>query len=47
MADLKKKKFVKPELIKFDRPLDKVTLCQTGSNNCFNPCGSFRFRWRR
>ncbi len=27
MADKKKKVFVKPELIKFDKPLDEVTMC--------------------
>ncbi len=32
MSDKKKKVFVKPELIKFDKPLDEVTLCQNGSN---------------
>ena len=26
MAEVEKKKFVEPELIKFDEPLDKVTL---------------------
>ena len=33
-----KKKFVKPELIKFDKPLDEVTLCGCGSPPC-GPCG--------
>jgi hypothetical protein len=31
MTDKKKKVFVKPELIKFDKPLDEVTLQQTGT----------------
>ena len=31
MSDKKKKVFVKPELVKFDKPLDEVTLCQTGT----------------
>ncbi len=31
MTDKKKKNFVKPKLIKFDKPLDKVTLCGCGS----------------
>ncbi len=31
MADEKKKVFVKPELIKFDKPLDEVILSQSGS----------------
>jgi len=31
MSDKKKKVFIKPELIKFDKPLDEVTLCQCGS----------------
>ena len=32
MSDKEKKVFVKPELIKFDKPLDEVTLsgCGTG-----------------
>ena len=34
MAEEKKKVFVKPELIKFDKPLDEVTLC-----HCGTPCG--------
>jgi hypothetical protein len=31
MTDKKKKVFIKPELIKFDKPLDEVTLCGSGS----------------
>lgn len=31
MEQIKKKEFVKPELIKFDKPLDEVTLCHSGS----------------
>ena len=38
MDDKKKKVFVKPELIKFDQPLDKVTLSGTGSP-CIQPPG--------
>ena len=35
MSDKKEKVFVKPELIKFDKPLDEVTLSGsgTGPNN--------------
>jgi len=39
MDDKKKKEFVKPELIKFDKPLDEVTLCGCGSGPC-GPCGN-------
>ena len=31
MNKLEKKNFVKPELIRFDKPLDEVTLCHSGS----------------
>jgi hypothetical protein len=35
MTDQKKKEFSKPELIKFDKPLDEVTLLQQiGSVDC-------------
>jgi hypothetical protein len=35
MTDLKKKEFKKPELIKFDKPLNEVTLLQQiGSGEC-------------
>ena len=40
MSDKKERVFVKPELIKFDKPLDEVTLCQCGSP-CNTGCGSF------
>ena len=40
MADEKKKVFVKPELIKFDKPLDEITLGgQCGSPPCGTPPG--------
>lgn len=40
MTDLKKKEFEKPELIKFDKPLDEVTLFQQiGSGECDKPYG--------
>ena len=38
MSDKEKKVFVKPELIKFDKPLDEVTLCQTGTNHVGIDC---------
>jgi hypothetical protein len=44
MTDKKKKKFVKPELIKFDKPLDEVTLCQSGSP-CNSGCDEGRPFW--
>jgi hypothetical protein len=34
MSDKKKRVFVKPELIKFDKPLNEVTLCGSGTGNC-------------
>jgi hypothetical protein len=37
LEDVKKKKFVKPKLIKFDKSLDEVTLCNNGSYN--SGCG--------
>jgi hypothetical protein len=40
MSDKEKKVFVKPELIKFDRPLDEITLWgQCGSPPCGTPPG--------
>jgi hypothetical protein len=36
MDDKKKRVFVKPELIKFDKPLNEVTLCQCGT--IVDPC---------
>ena len=38
MDDKKKKVFVKPELIKFDKPLDEVTMgaCGTPGDLCCN-----------
>jgi hypothetical protein len=38
MDDKKKKVFEKPELIKFDKPLDEVTLWQCGTG-CNTVCG--------
>ena len=35
MEEVKKKKFVKPELIKFDKPLDEVTLCYNGGSTYY------------
>ena len=32
MSDKKKKVFVKPELIKFDKPLNEVTMGHVGTN---------------
>lgn len=42
MDDKKKKEFVKPEVIKFDKPLDEVTLWQCGTlcGPCANSNGS-------
>jgi len=42
MTDKKKKVFEKPELIKFDKPLDEVTLGSCGSP-C-QPCGTFLWK---
>lgn len=33
MKETKKKEFVKPELTKFDKSLDEVTLCNYGSGH--------------
>ncbi len=44
MADKKKKTFLKPKLIKFDKPLDEVTLCGSGTGNCNSVCGSFDWK---
>lgn len=38
MDDKKKKVFVKPDLIKFDKPLDEVTMGGCGSNNTCPKC---------
>ena len=44
MADKKKKTFLKPKLIKFDKPLDEVTLTGCGTP-CNTGCGSKNFGW--
>jgi hypothetical protein len=38
MDDKKKKVFVKPELIKFDKPLNEVTMTNCGTNHVGNDC---------
>lgn len=45
MTDLKKKDFVKPKLVKFDKPLDKVTLCHSGTGDYSDK--TFTFSWWR
>ena len=45
MTDKKKKEFVKPELIKFDKPLDEVTLCGSGTGPCNTGCDEGRPFW--
>jgi hypothetical protein len=42
MSEEKKKTFLKPKLIKFDKPLDEVTLWQCGSP-CNRGCDSMDF----
>jgi hypothetical protein len=48
MKATEKKVFVKPELIKFDKPLNEVTKMhhrhQTGSGGCNNFTGLIRLR---
>jgi len=44
MSDKKKKRFLKPELVKFDKPLDEVTLCQSGTGGC-DTCDEVRDRF--
>jgi hypothetical protein len=47
MEQVKKKKFVKPELIKFDKPLDEVTLhFNNGSGGCDHDQNGFTFKRR-
>jgi hypothetical protein len=38
MSDKKKKVFLKPELIKFDKPLNEVTMNNCGTNHIGNEC---------
>ena len=45
MVESNKKKFVKPELTKYEKPLDEVTLCNSGSGpSCSNDCTKI-FSW--
>ena len=47
MKELQKKKFVKPELVKFEKPLDEVTLCYNrGSGYKDYDVKKFWFNWK-
>ena len=45
MADEKKKVFVKPELIKFNKPLDEVTMSGCGTAPCDSNCSGSGTEW--